>query len=203
MKMKKNVIIPTILFLMFFNISSLLAVNIGRNVYGLKTETYNGVIYDETVATDDGVHMFGTGNDNTDRIEGSLSTSVGAQWWFGIHFDSNQDMSAYSGGRLYFSAKVPSTVIISTEIENIIKIKDSAGEKSVNFASNSIQEINSYGVVVSTGIKNDNTWRTYYIELSSFTGLNLSLIEYPFMIGNTTNDNTLLIDNVYWKKNLI
>lgn len=186
------------MFTLLFATESIFAGNIGRAVYGVLTETYNGASIDNPSAGADYAHNWGTPNASDDRIEGSVSTSVGSDWWFGVCFDSPQDMSAYTGGRLYFSAKVPTTIDIDN-VGNVFKVKDSA-ERPVYFNSDSIKRIDDGAAILGTKINNDNQWHTYYIDLSNFTSLDLTNISYPFIVGNTTNNNTLLIDNVYWTK---
>lgn len=186
------------MFSLLFATSFVFAGNIGRAVYGVLTETYNGASIDNPSADDDYAHNWGTPESSSDRIEGATSTSVGSAWWFGVCFDSPQDMSVYTGGRLYFSAKVPTTIDINNA-GNVFKVKDSA-ERMVYFNSDSIKKIDNGSTVLGTKISNDNQWHTYYIELSSFTSLDLTNISYLFIVGNTTNNNTLLIDNVYWTK---
>ncbi|MGE4385709.1 MAG: hypothetical protein AB7E39_07615 [Endomicrobiaceae bacterium] len=199
MKIIKNLAVLLLIYIIFFVVSPLFAVNIGRNVYGVYTETYNGVVYEDST-TGDGVEMWGSSSESdTTKIEGSVSVSVGSSGWVGIHFYSNQDMSSYTGGRLYFSLKVPNAVVL-TDSGNKIAIFDSTGEKALGFDSTNIKLINSSGTVVSTGISNDNVWHTYYIDLSSFNLSNYDIV-YPFSIGTKQNDNTLFFDNVYWKKN--
>ena len=196
MKIKSFFIIVIVTLL--FATEVIFAGNIGRVVYGVLTETYNGASIDNPSAGADYVHNWGTPNASSDRIEGSLSTSVGSDWWFGVCFDSPQDMSAYDGGRLYFSAKVPTTIDINN-VGNVFKVKDST-ERMVYFNSDDIKRIDTGSEILGTKISNDNQWHTYYIDLSSFTSLDLTNISYLFIVGNTTNNNTLLIDNVYWTK---
>ncbi len=188
------------MFTLLFATSFVFAGNIGRAVYGVLTETYNGASIDNPSAGDDYAHNWGSPDSSSDRIEGAISTSVGSQWWFGVCFDSPQDMSAYTGGRLYFSAKVPTTIDINNA-GNVFKVSDGVDE-IVQFNSTNIKRIDNGSTVLGTTISNDNKWHTYYIDLSSFGGedLDLTNITYPFIVGNTTNNKTLLIDNVYWTK---
>lgn len=195
MDKKKNLIIICTVFMMLFAGTKVFASNIGRTVYGILTETYNGTSIDNPSAGDDYVHMYGSGYDNADRVEGAVSTSVGWQGWFGIYFHTAQDMSAYAGGRIYFSAKVPTTVDIN-DTDNVFKVSDGVDE-IVYFNSTNIKRIDSN----LTGINNDNSWHTYYIELSSFgNNLDLTNITYLFIADPISTDNTVLIDNVYWTK---
>ena len=193
---KKSFIIISIF--MFCATSTAFSNNIGRFVYGILTETYNGAAIDNAAAGADYAHNWGSPGPSSDRIEGTSSTSVGSQYWFGVCFDTAQKMSDYTNGRMYFSANVPSTVVTSNS-GNVIKVSDGV-DKSLRFDSANIKRIDNGSVVLSTGIVNDGAWHTYYIDLSSFSGLNFSNITYPFIVGNTTNNNTLLIDNVYWVK---
>ncbi len=183
------------MFTLLFATGFVFAGNIGRTVYGVLTETYNGASIDNPSAGADYVHMYGSGYNNDDRIEGSVSTSVGWEGWFGIYFHSPQNMLAYTGGRIYFSAKVPTTVDIDNA-NNVFKVSDGVDE-IVQFNSTNIKRIGSN----LTGINNDNNWHTYYIELSSFGDeLDLSNITYLFIADPLSTDNSLLIDNVYWTK---
>lgn len=183
---------------MFLCSANIFAANIGRAVYGVLTETYNGVDYSTTTVSADSVDMHGSGYDNTDKVEGSVSTSVGYQYWFGICFRSPQDMSCHNLGRLYFSAKVPTTVNIN-DTGNVFKVSDGT-DRIIYFNSTNIKRIDNGSTILDTGIKNDNLWHTYYIPLSAFTGLQLANITYLFIVGSSVNDNTLLIDHVYWTR---
>ena len=197
MKAKSYFFITVLLciFTLLFATAFVFAGNIGRAVYGVLTETYNGTSIDNPSAGADYVHMYGSGYDNADRVEGAVSTSVGWEGWFGIYFDTAQDMSAYTGGRIYFSAKVPTTVNIN-DTNNVFKVSDGVDEIKY-FNSADIKRIDSN----LTGINNDNSWHTYYIELSSFgNNLDLTNITYLFIADPISTDNTLLIDNVYWTK---
>ena len=203
---KSLLIISIISIITLISVTSLFASNIGRHVYGIITETYKGVYIDTPSAGEDFVKLYGTPNDNYDCIEGRKSVSVGHQGWFGAVFASGtspvvvtpRDMSAYAGGRLYFSAKVPSTVDMNTsKIETKHK---GSGNKTIFFNSTNIKRVDNGSNILGTGITADNSWHTYYIELSSFTGLDLSKIEYLFIVGTTTTNNTVLIDNVRWVK---
>ena len=185
-------------FTLLFAKNLIFAGNIGRTVYGVLTETYNGVSIDNPSAGQDYVTMPGSGYNSDDRIEGSVSTSIGSQYWFGIMFNTPQNMSAYTGGRLYFSAKVPANVDI-TNTGNSFKLKD-VNERELYFNSESIKRIDDGSTILGTKISNDNEWHTYYIELSSFTDLDLTNITYLFIIGSPVNDNSILVDNVYWTK---
>ncbi len=193
---KKSFIIISIF--MLFTASNVFASNIGRAVYGVLTETYNGVAINNSSAGADYANNWGSPQASSDRIEGASSTSVGSQWWFGVTFNTAQNMSAYSGGRMYFSAKVP-TAVIPSNSSNVIKVSD-GNDKSLRFDSTNIKRIDNGNTILGTGIVNDNDWHTYYIDLSSFSGLNFSNITYLFIVGTTANNNTLLIDNVYWTK---
>ena len=192
---KSFIIISTFIF---FACSNVFAVNIGRAVYGVLTETYQGASIDNPSAGADYARNWGSPGASSDRIEGANSTSVGSQWWFGVTFNTAQNMSAYSGGRMYFSAKVPTNVDPSNA-SNVIKVSD-GNDKSLRFDSSNIKRIDNGSTVLGTGMVNDNAWHTYYIELSSFSGLNYSNITYLFIVGSTSNNSTLLIDNVYWTK---
>ena len=201
MKTKRYFITITIcVFTLLFAIDFVFASNIGREVYGVLTETYAGASIDNPSAGEDYVKMPGSGYNNSDRKEGTVSTSIGYKYWFGIMFNTPQDMSAYIGGRLYFSAKVPTTVNID-DTGNNIKLSDGV-DRILYFNSENIKRIDDGPTteVLGTKISNDNEWHTYYIELSSFTGLQLANITYLFIVGSPVNDNTILIDNVYWTK---
>lgn len=198
MKIKKNLVFPIAIFVILCLNSISFSANIGRSVYGLLTETYNGMaVGDSTKGADSGA-MEGSGYDSSDKIEGSKSYSIGYQYWFGVCFDNVQNMSVYSGGRLYFSAKMPSTVDISNS-GNAFNVKDSSlTDNKIIFNSSSIIELSDG----SSGIENDGNWHSYYISLDNFVGLGLDLtsIKYPFIVSSVNNDNTILIDNVYWTK---
>jgi len=198
---KSFVIISIFIFLVSTNV---FASNIGRAVYGVLTETYQGAAVENSSAGDDYAHNWGSPSPSSDKIEGANSTSVGAQWWFGVCFHSPQNMSEYRGGRLYFSAKVPTNVITSND-GNVFKVSCLEPGKAeqtivIRFDNTNIKRIDNDGSYLGDGISNDNLWHTYYIDLSYFDALNFSYINYLFIVGNTTNNNTLLIDNVYWTK---
>ena len=76
MKIKGYFIIVLLcIFTLLFATSFVFAGNIGRAVYGVLTETYNGACIDTPSAGNDYVTMPGSGYDKSDRIEGSISTS--------------------------------------------------------------------------------------------------------------------------------
>jgi len=193
------------MFTLLFATGFVFAGNIGRAVYGVLTETYNGASTNAS-AGDDKIFIYGNILNDTDKIEGQYSNSIGIGAWLGVYFNSGgewgmnpQNMTAYTGGRLYFSAKVPTTIDITTS-GNVFKISDGV-DKVVPFNSTNIKRIDNGAEILDTKIKNDNAWHTYYIELDSFTGLQLANITYLFVVGcSASNDAAILIDNVYWAK---
>ena len=196
---------------LLFATEFIFADNIGRAVYGVITETYNGTSVDNTSAGADNVRIDGSGYNNTNRIEGSYSKSVGWLNWFGIAFYTPQNMSDYNGGRIYFSAKVPDYIDI-TDNRNLFKVADGS-DKVVYFNSDNIKRIDNgpSTEILGTKISNDNQWHTYYIDLYSFINpsnsehLNFdNNITYLFIVGLRpqveSEYDTVLIDNVYWTK---
>ena len=183
------------LFVMLFGTTTVVfASHIGRNIYGIYTETYNGVGIEDSSAGNDFINVWagGPNGDNTaDKIEGLKSYQFGQHGWASFAFGSNQNMSAYSGGSIYFSAKIPTGTVVS----NIkVKIKDSA-ERTVVLSDSVVKRVGSS----STGAVADDAWHTYYIALSDFQNLSLTSISCPFIFVND-DSKTVLIDNVYWKK---
>ena len=210
---KRNYFIIILLFIfsLLFVAECIFAENIGRTVYGVITETYNGASVDTTSAGVDNVRIDGSGYNNTNRIEGAYSKSVGWLNWFGIAFYTPQNMSAYNGGRIYFSAKVPDYIDINDE-RNLFKVADGS-DKVVYFNSDNIKRIDNGPSTEILGMKinNDNQWHTYYIDLYSFinpsTSEHLNFdnnITYLFIVGLRpqieSEYDTVLIDNVYWTK---
>ena len=207
MKIKSYFIIVLLCIVtLLFATSFVFAGNIGRAVYGVLTETYNGTSTNSS-AGDDRVYIAeGPGINTEDKVEGAQSYSIGSSYYVGVWFSSNgwwgenpQDMSAYSGGRVYFSAKIPTTVNIN-DTGNHFKIEDTTGQRFVYFNDDNIKRIDDGSAILGTRISNDNQWHTYYIPLGSFTGLDLTNIKYLFVIGSPVNNNTVLVDNVYWTK---
>ncbi len=205
MDKKKNLIIICVVFMTLFTGTKIFASNIGRTVYGILTETYNGTSTNAS-AGNDKVWIYGNVLNDTDKKEGTFSNSIGIGAWLGVYFNLNgewsmnpQDMSDYIGGRLYFSAKVP-TSVDTEDTNNAFKISDGV-DKIVRFNSTNIKRIDNGSTILGTAISNDDQWHTYYIELSSFTNLDFTNISYPFIVGcSASNGAAVLIDNVYWTK---
>lgn len=187
-------------FTLLFAKNLIFASNIGRVVYGVYTEIYNGVgLYNASAGTDNITFYSDTWNIDAnytdDKIEGEKSLQVSSSTYVSFAFTEAQNMSAYEGGRIYFSLKCP--IEISTNSASI-KIEDSSGPKEIKFDSSLIKRINSS----DTGVNNNGVWQTYYIALSDFFDLDLEHIKSPLVLTNTTTDNEkfYLIDNVYWTK---
>jgi len=204
MRLKSYLIITLLcVFTLLFATEFIFAGNIGRTVYGVYTETYNGVgLYDDSAGNDKVTFYSDTwnieANYTIDKFEGIKSLQVSSSTYVCfVFFNGAQNMSAYEGGKIYFSLKCP--IEISTDSAGI-KIEDTSGAKEIKFNSSLIKRVNS----TETGIDNNGTWHTYYIELSNFVnlGLDLNNITCPLILTNTTigNDNFYLIDNVYWTK---
>lgn len=201
-----NIKIKSIIFLVLpvlLMASSVFGSNIGRSIYGVYTETYNGVGIDDPSAGTDRVTIDagGTvnGNYESDFVEGTKSFMFGKGGWIAFRFvNGNQNMNDYSNGRIYFSAKIPSSG--SPSAVNI-KVKDTA-ERSLPFDSTSIKRVDNPS---STGVTNDGAWHTYYVSLSAFPSLDPSKISCPIIFEftqNFSNSNNVygFVDNVYWTK---
>lgn len=209
----KSYFITTLLclFTLLFATNFVLAGNIGRTVYGVLTETYNGTSTSASAGNDRIYIAEAPGMNTNDKIEGKKSYSIGSSYYIGVWFSSNggwgsnpQDMSAYIGGRLYFSAKVPTTVNINNT-GNVLKVEDATSAKIVYFNSDNIKRIDNGSSILGTKISNDNQWHTYYVELDSFidsnsNNIDFTNIKYLFVIASPINNNTVLVDNVYWTK---
>ena len=199
MKTKNLFVIFVFFVFLLFAFDFLFADNIGRVVYGIYTETYNGIGINNIAAGNENVNVWAGGTFETittDQFDGIKSYQIGNTGWVSFVFvNGAQDMSDYSGGRIYFSAKIGSEM---SEYLNLvyIKIQDSTSLKQIPFNSSSIKRIDSD----DTGILIDNdNWHTYYIELSNFIELDLHNITHPLLLSSDA-PGTFLIDNIYWTK---
>ena len=99
-------------FTLLFAKNLIFASNIGRVVYGVYTEIYNGVgLYNASAGTDNITFYSDTWNIDAnytdDKIEGEKSLQVSSSTYVSFAFTEAQNMSAYEGGRIYFSLKCP------------------------------------------------------------------------------------------------
>ncbi len=191
------------IFTLLFATNFVFAGNIGRAVYGVYTETYNGVGINNASAGNDNVLVYAGGSISepwpaTDKFEGEKYYQFGSGGWVSFAFAGGaQNMSDYTRGRLYFSANVGSDISENLNLV-YIKIQDSGGAKYFPFNNSNIKRVGSS----STGVLADGNWHSYYIDLSSFVsvlGLNLNNITNPFVFS-TDAPGTVLVDYVYWTK---
>ena len=195
MYIKKSLILSLFLCLM---VSSIYASNIGRDIYGIYTETYNGVAKDyDADASSSGSDFMnfwpekGAGNTEETKIEGKMSVKIVGGSWLTCQFRTAQSFSGYE--RIYFSAKFPNG---GDRSKAFIKLKDSS-ERSLQFDSSAIQRVDGGS---GTGIVADGSWHTYYIPLSAFSGLTISSLSCPLILSSSSNGPTFYIDNVYFTK---
>ena len=192
------------MFTVLFATSFVFAGNIGRAVYGVYTETYNGVgLYMDSAGTDkvlfDSYNWNFDANYTDDKFEGTKSLKVNNDTYASFYFSSKpQNMYAYTGGRIYFSLKYPDEV---AKDKGFIKIEDTTSQKAICFDSDLIVRIDDGHEQLGTSIENDGAWHTYYIALSSFTGLDLNNINCPLIVSSSlSSGDFFLMDNVYWTK---
>ena len=188
------------MFTLLFATNFVFASNIGRAVYGVYTENYIGVGINNASAGNDNIAVYAGGSNSeitTDKFDGSKCYQFLSGGWVSFAFANGaQNMSAYGGGRIYFSAKVGSDISESLNLV-YIKIQDSGGAKPIQFNSSSVKRVDSN----DTGVLADGNWHSYYIELSSFEsiGLSLSNVTNPFILSSDA-PGTVLVDYVYWTK---
>lgn len=189
---------------LFFSFSSVYAVNIGRSVYGVLTETYNGVAFDAAASNADSVQMqfwsgtMGSADITSNVPEGSkfVRFTLGTQGWAGGGIVAKntagyKDMSSYYGGKIKFLAKVSDT-------------------KALNFKVG--LKMNGSDCLVATlgqlGLTANNTWKELSINLTSATNSNitadnLSKTNILFQFAQDVDVVSGLeidIDNVRWVK---
>jgi len=190
---------------LLFATSFVFADNIGRAVYGIYTETYNGAGFYQDEAGSQNITLWSqtwgidanyTGDSNCEGMKCCKIENQNTVIYF--VFSQPQNMSVYSNGRLYFKLKYPNE--LSTTYASI-KIQDVSGDREIRFDSTAIKRIDGGG---GTAITNDGNWHDYYVDLSSFPGLDLmnKNIKCPLIVTNTLSNGTdfYLIDNVYWTK---
>jgi hypothetical protein len=171
-------------------------------VYGLWSESYQGIIFGDTRSTT-------TGNANgylgawncavstiTPAPEGLFALQLdtwGQNGGIFMQFGYNgtdaspkvpTNMSAYANGSLQFMAK------IYTECG--VKVEWTTGSKELLMHAN-------------LGVAMDNQWHQVSVPLSSFTGIDLSSITCPAdffsqWVASPPLTRTLWIDNVLWQK---
>lgn len=181
--------------------------NIGRAVYGIYSETYNGAGFYQDEAGSENIVLWsedwGWGIDanytEDSNCEGRKCCKIeNKNTVIYFVFSQPQNMSIYQNGRLYFKLKYPNE--LSTTYASI-KIQDVSGDREIRFDSTAIKRIDGGG---GTAVTNDGNWHDYYVELSSFPGLDLmnKNIKCPLIVTNTLSNGTdfYLIDNVYWTK---
>lgn len=199
MKIKSYFIIVLLCIVtLLFATSFTFAGNIGRAVYGIYTENYTGIGINNAAAGNDNIAVYAGGTISeitSDKFDGIKTYQFGNTGWVSFAFANGaQDMSAYTGGRINFSAKAGSDM--SGKLNSVyIKIEDSEGVKQIQFSSSSVKMLGSN----STGVLADENWHSYYIELSSFPSLQLSSIKGPLQISSNAS-GTILVDYVYWTK---
>ena len=182
--------------------------NIGRNVYGIYTETYNGAKYDMPATDADSIHLYiwngnfiGSDRIDTPIPEGSKylritvnSTNGG---WDGLGYTpintgAYKDMSSYYNGYLKFYARTSNSAV--TGYDCGIKV------------GSTIEvwlDLGAYGLVA------DGNWHEISIPLntttnSSLTAVNLANVSQMFMLRNgastLTVGHAIDIDNIVWVK---
>ncbi len=206
MKIKQIISVMVLFITAFLFIPCVFASNIGRNVYGVFSETYNGAKYGVQATDDDAVglnvlnaNLTLTEETDSPRIEGSkyLRITTVTTKASGINFSCTntsgyKNMSSYHEGYLKFYARASAGVNMS---KYSVGLKTGAAEVVIPFTAISFTA--------------DGTWKEVSIRLStstnaSFTSANMANITQLFLIkysnGHTKNI-TIDIDNVVWVKN--
>lgn len=194
--------LPTLIVFLIglFAVPSVFSSNIGRNVYGILSETYNGVQYN--ASTVDGASLAVWNNfvitDMTDTPqEGSKYNrfTINNTSWAGAGISSptyNRDMSAYHNGYLKFYARSNNAQMANYEIG----IEMTAGQV--------------WKTLTSLGFLADGNWHEISIPLNATTNAlldsaNLQQVKQLFMLrgGGATifKDDAIDIDNIVWVKN--
>lgn len=214
---KKSYFITILLCLvtLLFATEFTFAGNVGRAVYGIFTENYNGVHFDAPASDEDSVGMdkmrnmecYSKSNTKTDvALEGTnwWQFKVYDTWegWAAIAIQatntgSTKDMSEYYGGKIKFLARTTDSDMGYFKVG--IKLKDSNGTQyEIAKAMNEF-----------SGFVADGKWHEYTFDLSTDTNVNLTqtnlertMYLFLFLGGDLTKtlNKTIDIDYIRWFK---
>ncbi len=210
MKIQKILSTMIIFFIGIVVVPSAFSSNIGRNVYGVFSETYNGAKYNVAATDDDAIALYiwnstFSGSERTDSPvpDGSKytritvdSTSAG---WGGMGYSATntstyKNMSSYYNGYLKFYARSSNSAMLNYQFG----IEMTAGQVWLT--------LSSYGFVA------DGNWHEISIPLNtstnaSFTSANLAQVKQLFLFRNgsatLTVGNAIDIDSIVWVKNSV
>lgn len=127
MRIQKILLIIFTLLIGVVVVPSVFSANIGRNVYGILSETYNGAKYLMPATDADGIGLYiwhgnfvGTDRTDTPRPEGSkylrITVNSTTDGWDGLGFTPTntslyKDMSSYYNGSLKFYARTSNSAV--------------------------------------------------------------------------------------------
>jgi hypothetical protein len=176
---------------------------VSGNVYGIYNNAVQSVVWDTTVGMGLWNDSYNSGgatlaSDITTYSTGTTnSLKIGAitgKGWFGLSFGTLPtgtliNMSAYSGGHLYFWFKSAYGI-------KEIGLQSGAANNQVFVLA---AALTGYGLVA------DNAWHQVSIPMSAFAGIDFTQINSYFIMvadgANYTSASAWNIDNVYWTKN--
>lgn len=209
---KTKIIIFIVLCLMVLSID-IYAVNLGRNVYGLYTETYQGVHFKAPETDIDSIEMQYMQNMNCDTktdtaLEGSdywqFEVTSTWEWWAAIglrplNTGNLKDMHSYYNGKIKFLARTSDTEMEDFKVG--IKLKSSDGKTEYECAK-AMKDFSNFSA--------DGKWHEYTFDLNTSTDANLTednlkRTSYVFLFlgGDVTKTLNKKIDFDYirWVKN--
>lgn len=204
MRIQKILLIISTLLIGVVVVPSVFSANIGRNVYGVLSETYNGAKYAVPATDGDGVSMdVWNGFVITDRTDAPIPEgskynrfTVNATTWVGAGFactntGSYKDMSSYYNGYLKFYARTSNSALANYEIG----IEMTAGQ--------------AWKTLTSLGFVADGNWHEISMPINTttnalLTSTNLAQVKLLLMFRNNTAPLTvghaIDIDNIVWVK---
>ncbi len=205
MRIQKTLSTVIVFLIGVFAVPSAFSSNIGRNVYGIWTETYNGAKYGMAATDADAVSLDNWNgfviSDRTDSPvpEGSkyMRFAINTTGWVGAGIScqntgGSKNMSSYYNGYLKFYARSSNSIVATYKVG--LKIGTST---EVWFS------LNSYGFSA------DGSWHEISVPLNTatnanLTSANLANITQLFMISNSgaalTIGHAVDIDNIVWVK---
>lgn len=201
---KALIIFPVVSFMALVSVSSLFASNVGRSVYGILTENYNGVHYKAAASDADAVDMqfwdgtMGSKELDTNPPEGSkfVRFTLGSQSWAGGGVSATntagyKDMSAYYGGSIKFLARVSDSRALNFTVG--LKMN----------GSDCLPKTLSQLGLVADGEWHELTFNLTSATNSNITASNLAKTNILFQFAQTTSvveGLTIDVDNIRWVK---
>jgi len=210
MRIQKTLSTVIVFLIGVFAVPSAFSSNIGRNVYGIYTETYNGAKYDMPATDADSIHLYiwngnfiGSDRIDTPIPEGSkylrITVNGTSGGWDGLGFTPTntgayKDMSSYYNGYLKFYARTSSSNAAIANYE--IGIEVLSGQQV-------------WKTLTSLGFLADGNWHEISMPINTttsavLTSANLAQVKQMFMLRNggaaLTIGHAIDIDNIVWVK---